>query len=218
MIRVINGYEAGRHSDVVDQMHRIRAQVFSGRLGWDVEVNNGREIDRFDKEDPLYLVSIDESTSQVQGSVRLLPTTGPNMLRDVLSEFLEDGLSVESPVIWESSRFSINPELAQRLDDGTSKGLPNRVTTELLLGMVEVAQFAGIRFVLSVFDARTVRMFRAADCPAEILGKSKRIGKVMNYVGLFEINDDLRSRIAKAGSIDGSVLEKQFPEKPVEVA
>lgn len=63
MLRVINGYEADQHSDVIDQMHRIRAQVFSDRLGWDVEVTNGREIDRFDKEDPLYLVSIDESTN-----------------------------------------------------------------------------------------------------------------------------------------------------------
>ncbi|WP_136661481.1 acyl-homoserine-lactone synthase [Nitratireductor sp. XY-223] len=218
MIRVINGYEAGRHSDVVDQMHRIRAQVFSDRPQWDARVNNGREIDRFDKEDPLYLVSIDESSKQVQGSVRLMPTTGPNMLRDVFRELLEDGLAVESPVIWESSRFSVNPDLSHRTDDGTSKPLPNRVTTELLLGMVEVAQLAGIRFVVSVFDARTVRMFRAADCPAEILGKGKKFGRVMTYVGLFEINDNLRSRIATAGSIDGSVLEKQFPEKPIEVA
>ncbi len=207
MIRVINGYEADQHSDVIDQMHRIRAQVFSDRLGWDVEVTNGREIDRFDKEDPLYLVSIDESTNQVQGSVRLLPTTGPNMLRDVFSELLEDGLTVESPVIWESSRFSINPDLPHRLDDETPHGRLNRITTELLLGIVEVAQLAGIRFVVSVFEARMIRIFRAADCPADILGEGKRIGRVMTYVGLFEINDDLRSRIATAGSHKGSVLE-----------
>lgn len=140
------------------------------------------------------------------------------MLRDVFSELLEDGLTVESPVIWESSRFSINPELAQRLDDASSRRLLNRVTTELLLGIVEVAQLAGIRFVVSVFDARMIRIFRAADCPADILGEGKRIGRVMTYVGLFEINDNLRSRIAAAGTIDSSVLEKNLPMKSHEVA
>ena len=218
MIRVINGYEADQHSNVVDQMHRIRAQVFSDRLGWDVEVDNGREIDRFDKEDPLYLVSIDEKTDLVQGSLRLLPTTGPNMLRDVFSELLEDGLTVESPVIWESSRFSINPALAHHADEGAPNGRLNRVTMELLLGIVEVAQLAGIQFVVSVFDARMVRIFRAADCPADILGEGKRIGRVMTYVGLFEINDDLRSRIASAGSLNDSVLENTIPTHSLESA
>ena len=39
-------------------MFRMRAEVFSDRLSWDVTVQNGREIDRFDAEDPLYLLSL----------------------------------------------------------------------------------------------------------------------------------------------------------------
>ena len=40
-------------------MFRCRAQVFSERLGWDVVVKDGYERDRFDDENPLYLISID---------------------------------------------------------------------------------------------------------------------------------------------------------------
>lgn len=116
MIRIVEGCDRAAHSAHIDQMYRMRARVFSERLGWAVEVNDGREIDRFDAEDPLYLLSINEQTGELQGSVRLLPTTGPNMLRDVFPVLL-DGETVQSSLIWESSRFAINPELGRARDD-----------------------------------------------------------------------------------------------------
>lgn len=185
-------------------MYRMRTTVFSDRLGWDVRVVNGREIDRFDNEDPLYLLSINEQTGDLQGSVRLLPTTGPNMLRDVFPVLLH-GEIVESPLIWESSRFAINPMLGGSRSDANHA--LNKVTIELLCGIVEVCQYAGIQSVVSVYDARMARIFKSARCPATLVGVPSRIGKIMTYAGMFEISDELRIRLGGSGSLSGSVLE-----------
>ena len=205
MIFTIESADQDKYPDLFDEMFRMRAEVFSGRLGWNVKVENGREIDRFDAEDPLYLLSLDERSGQLRGAVRLLPTTGPNMLRDVFSVLMPGG-TVESPLIWESSRFAVNPRIFEARDRAEANHLVNRITVELLCGMVEAAQRAGIEHIVSVFDARMARIFRSIDCRFEQLGTPVRIGKVMTYAGLFDIGADMRSRLGTAGDFRSSVL------------
>tara|TARA_R110002012_G_scaffold95194_1_gene230124 strand:+ start:8652 stop:9323 length:672 start_codon:yes stop_codon:yes gene_type:complete len=205
MIFTIESVDQDKYPELFDEMLRMRAEVFSGRLGWDVKVENGREIDRFDAEDPLYLLSLDEGSGQLRGAVRLLPTTGPNMLRDVFSVLMPDG-TVESPLIWESSRFAVNPQIFEARDRAEANHMVSKTTVELLYGMVEVAQRAGIEHIVSVFDARMVRIFRSIDCRFEQLGTPVRIGKVMTYAGLFDISADMQLRLGAAGDFRSSVL------------
>lgn len=205
MIFTIESADQDKYPELFDKMFRMRAEVFSGRLGWDVKVENGREIDRFDAEDPLYLLSLDERSGQLRGAVRLLPTTGPNMLRDVFSVLMPGG-TVESPLIWESSRFAVNPQIFEARDRAEANHLVNRITVELLCGMVEAAQRAGIEHIVSVFDARMARIFRSIDCRFEQVGTPVRIGKVMTYAGLFDIGADMQSRLGAVGDFRSSVL------------
>jgi acyl homoserine lactone synthase len=204
MILAIESVDRHAYPGLFEQMFRMRAAVFSERLGWDVTVVDGKEIDRFDDEDPLYLLCVDELTNELKGAVRLLPTTGPNMLRDVFAVLVPGG-SVESPLIWESSRFAINPALS----DGPGRHVNqfvNTTTVELLCGLVEAAQLAGVEHIVSVFDARMARIFRAADCPYELIGVPTRIGRTMTYAGLFEISDSMRQRLGNAGCLPATVL------------
>lgn len=208
MITVIEGVDRDRHTALIDRMFRMRAAVFADRLRWDVNVVAGREVDRFDAEDPIYLLSVDEVTEELRGAVRLLPTTGPNMLRDVFSVLVPDG-AVESPLIWESSRFAINPDLAV----GPARHDPNQIinttTVELLCGLVEATQLAGVEHIVSVFDSRMARIFRAVDCPYELIGTPARIGKTMTYAGLFEISDALRRRLGNKAGLRQPVLSSR---------
>jgi N-acyl-L-homoserine lactone synthetase len=204
MIKIIEGRDRTLHSELIDQMYRMRASVFSDRLGWDVEVKDGLEIDRFDAEDPLYLLSVAEQTGQLQGSVRLLPTSGPNMLRDVFPVLL-GGETVQSHLIWESSRFAINPELGRSPDDANN--MVSKTTIELLCGIVEVCQYAGIPYVVSVYDARMARIFKAANCPVTLIGTPTRIGKVMTYAGIFEMTDEMRHRLGRTANLSAPVVE-----------
>lgn len=205
MILAIEGVDRHLHPDLFEQMFRMRAAVFSERLGWDVTVVDGKEIDRFDAEDPLYLLCVDELTHGLKGAVRLLPTTGPNMLRDVFAVLVPGG-SVESPLIWESSRFAINPTLSAGPERQDVNQFVNATTIELLCGLVEAAQMAGVGHIVSVFDARMARIFRAADCPYELIGVPTRIGRTMTYAGLFEISDTMRLRLGEAGRLHSPVL------------
>ena len=205
MILAIEGVDHHLHQELFDQMFRMRAAVFSERLGWEVNVVDGKEVDRFDAEDPLYLLCVDEVTQELKGAVRLLPTTGPNMLRDVFSVLVPGG-SVESPLIWESSRFAINPTLSAGSERQDVNQFVNTATIELLCGLVEAAQMAGVEHIVSVFDARMARIFRAADCPYELIGVPTRIGRTMTYAGLFEISETMRRRLGEAGSLHSPVL------------
>ena len=205
MIRIVEGVDTGLYPKLMDEMFRMRAEVFSGRLGWEVNVVYGREIDRLDNEDPLYLFSIDAATEALQGAVRLLPTTGPNMLRDVFPVLVPGG-APESPLIWESSRFAINPGVLRAGERTQANHIVNRITIELLCGIVEVCQHAGIEHVVSVFDARMARIFRSANCPFEIIGAPTRVGKTMTYAGLFEMTDDMRERLGSVGDLPPNVL------------
>jgi len=205
MITVIEGVDRDRHPALIDAMFRMRAAVFAARLEWDVTVTDGWEIDPFDAEDPLYLLSVDEHTGALQGAVRLLPTTGPNMLRDVFPVLVPGG-APESPLIWESSRFAVNPAAFDAADRAEANHVVNRTTIELLCGIVEVCKRAGIEHVVSVFDARMARIFRTVNCVFEIIGTPTRIGKTMTYAGVFDMSEEMRERLGEVGQLRAPVL------------
>lgn len=212
MISVIEGVDRDRHPNLIDAMFRMRAAVFADRLEWDVAVSDGREVDRFDAEDPLYLLSVDDSTGALQGAVRLLPTTGPNMLRDVFPILVPDG-APESPLIWESSRFAVNPAAIGFSDRADANHVVNRTTVELLCGIVEVCQRSGIEHVVSVFDARMARIFRSINCAFEIIGIPTRIGKTMTYAGVFDMSNQMRERLGEAAKLHSPVLAATFSSR-----
>src|ERR1700749_366626 len=134
MLKFIEGSRASLFPLEMDAMFRNRAITFSERLGWDVTVKNGYERDEFDDANPLYLVSVDPDTEEYWGSLRLLPTTGPNMLRDVFPQLLV-GDYIESATIWECSRICARVASGQPERNESSV---NHVLNELILGIGEV--------------------------------------------------------------------------------
>ena len=205
MIVLINGSEKERYPHLIASMHRLRADTFHKRLGWDVSVINGQEIDEFDQVNPLYLVAVDPTGTRVNGTVRLLPTTGPNMLRDVFPSLLPEKEIVESATIWECSRFAIDPSAETRKDNL----IISETTGELVAAACEVGLQAGLTEYVGVFDARFIRILRAAGVPPLIIGKPQQIGVCMTYVGLFEVSEQVLMRIRKASGLNGSVLERE---------
>ncbi len=148
MIRVIQGVDLPSFPSLMDAMFKNRKEVFYSRLGWDVEVQDDWETDRFDKLNPLYFISVDPETDAYQGSVRILPTTGPNMLRDVFPQLLEDDEIVESPLIWEASRFCVS----RAIENSRSRQKISLVSGEIISGAFEVGLLAGLKFLVAVFD------------------------------------------------------------------
>jgi N-acyl-L-homoserine lactone synthetase len=202
VLKLIEGSYASFFPKEIDAMFRNRAETFAERLGWDVVVKAGRERDAFDDANPLYLVSVDPVTEEYWGSLRLLPSTGPNMLRDVFPHLL-DGDYIESATIWECSRICAVVASGQPERNG---GGVKHVLNELILGIGEVAVAAGLTQIVAVFDARMLRVLKAAGCSPEIIGTPQRIGDVMCYAALFDTGEGPLRAFRVATGIDWSVL------------
>lgn len=209
MIRLVQGANAADFPDEIDSMFRARAAVFHDRLGWEVQVVDGREIDEFDHENPLYLLSIDEHTRTVAGSMRLMPTTGPNMLRDRFGPFFDEPIDIESPLIWECTRYCLHPSSFGREVSNTGA---MRTTWELAIGLCEVTLHAGIAQIQGVYDAAMARTYRRTRWTPVPIAKSSRLGSDVVFVGLWDVSEQVLHRMRQASGIAASILESA-PER-----
>jgi len=185
MMVLIQGSQADQYPELIDQMHRLRARVFSNRLGWAVVDENGWERDKFDDLNPLYALSVD-AAGRIVGTFRLLQTTGPTMLAEVFSACLPPGMVIRSPLVWESTRFCVDTDLArERGEHGLTE-----VTAELLSSLLEIGVYAGLDHIVTVIDVRMERILRRAGCPVERLADPVRIGDVPTLAILMECSDE----------------------------
>ena len=187
MLKFIEGSRASLFPVEMDAMFRNRAITFSERLGWDVTVKDGYERDEFDNANPLYLVSVYPNTNEYWGSLRLLPTTGPNMLRDVFPASSGREKSSKARQSGRAPGFAPSPQMASLSAAGTGQLRAQRVDR----GIGEIAVIAGLTQIVSVFDARIYRVLKAVGCNPQFIGRPRRIGGTMSYAGLFDTGEGL---------------------------
>jgi acyl homoserine lactone synthase len=210
MIEVITPDIAFVYRHKLDSMFQLRHRVFKERLDWDVNSRNGRERDVYDLMRPIYLLATDDA-GEVRGTWRLLPTTGPNMLRDVFPELMDDQPLPEHPQVWETSRFAVEPG-----PDGCDRRLTvNALTGELFAGLVEWALTFGIQEVVTVYDVRVGRLLNRIGVRPLWVSQRRRIGNTLTVAGRFEISDAVLDSIKSACDIDHSVLvDREALEMP----
>lgn len=173
-------------------MYRLRARVFRDRMGWNVPVLSGMEIDGYDALDPYYMV-IRGVGNGVCGCWRILPTSGPYMLKDTFPELLHGMPAPEGDDIWELSRFAIETDGPQGFGFA---GLA-------LDAMREIVAFGdrmGIRRYVTVTTTPIERLLRKTGIATSRFGPPIRIG-VENAVAL-DIDIGARTHAALFGHID----------------
>lgn len=191
------------HADLADdlqEMHRLRHRVFRDRLDWDVSGSEGYEIDPFDALGPYYLL-LKAQTGRIDGCVRLLPTTGPNMLRDSFSVLVGDGKAPEDSRIWESSRFALDVPPSAPRAAGVAAG-----TFELFAGMIEFGLSRNLHSIVTVTDLRIERILRRAGWPLERLCEPQTIGNTRAVAGYLDVSTDSLAAIRRNGGIKRPVL------------
>src|ERR1700716_3334475 len=193
MIRIVTKDNAERHVSNLYQMHRIRKTVFKDRLGWDVAVSGELEVDEYDALEPSYLLSIDRR-GIVNGCVRLLPTTGPNMLRDIFPSFVTKAAVPCGERVWEASRFAANGN-----STAAEAGL-SQTTYDLLIGVLKFGLSNGISTIACVVNARMERVLRRAGWQIARLGPAHRIGNTIALAGQLDVSAQiLRQLEARVG-------------------
>jgi acyl homoserine lactone synthase len=190
MIVVVQQHNAQQYGSLLNQMFRLRARVFHERLGWKVDVTDGKEIDKYDSEDPVYVMYTDEDQQKLIGSLRLLPTTGPTLVADYFEDTVPDSARLTSPYIWECTRFCVDEDY---LGNGNRDDLIF-ASGVLFAALGEVALDAGIQSILANFDARMHRLYRRVGCDVEVLGSTDRYGPTV-YLGSFAVSEEILGRI-----------------------
>jgi N-acyl-L-homoserine lactone synthetase len=201
MLQLITADYYGQFVSEISEMHRLRYRVFKERLDWDVQVSQDMEIDEFDALRPAYLVQR-AADNRIQGCVRLLPSTGPTMLRDTFPVLLDGVSAPSSQAIWESSRFALD------LHPGMPKSAHGlaAATYELFAGMIEFGLSRQLTEIVTVTDARMERILRRAGWPLRRIGKPHALGNTLAVAGYLETSIGSLLRVRSAGGIQAPVL------------
>lgn len=206
MIIVIDALNKDRFGDLLDDMFRLRARVFGDRLGWEVDIQDGKEIDKFDRMDPAYVIGID-GDGHVISCVRALQTTGPHMLADVFQAILDGEPPLRSANIWESTRFCVD---TQRLAKGGVPNAMSRATCELMIGSLEFARQSGITDIVTVIDPIMDRVLKRSDnAPYGYVGSTKPMGKVHALAALLDCSEERIARVRAFAGITEDVFASE---------
>ena len=210
MIIVIDGTNRHRYTQLLDEMYALRARVFGQRLGWEVDIKDGLEIDQYDALDPAYVIGINDD-NKVVSCVRALQTTGPHMLSDVFSDILDGQPPMRSATLWESTRFCVDTEA---LDRGNSRNSISYATCELMAASLEYARDSGISDIVTVIDPVMNRVLKRSDCaPYGYVGKTTPMGKVAAMAALLDCSEDRIARIRNFAGLEGNVFVETDRER-----
>lgn len=210
MIRIVTADQYESCRPLLRQMFRLRYRVFKERMGWDVQTVGDEERDEFDLLDPVYILVLNDD-DDVTACWRLLPTVGPNMLRDVFSHLLSDRPIPAAPGTWECSRFAVDC-----VSDGDNcLANLNRVTSELFCGLIHFCLQRDIDEVVTVYDVRIGRILPRVGCTPRWRTKPQRIGNFSALVGLFDINGEVLASVMENADFASLIEHDPYHLEPL---
>jgi acyl homoserine lactone synthase len=166
------------HQDLLKQMHQLRANVFGGRLEWDITVMDGGERDQYDDLNPTYILATFGGNSVV-GCARLLPAVGPTMLERTFPQLLGGGSLNATRAMIESSRFCVDTTSLA----GRGGGQLHLATLTMFAGIIEWSMANGYDRIVTATDLRFERILNRAGWPMARLGEPVAIGNTVAVAG-----------------------------------
>jgi acyl homoserine lactone synthase len=188
MSQILVGQACGTtlNSNTLNMMFRFRHKVFYERLGWDVGNENGMERDFYDQLNPIYIVA-QNHRNEIEACTRLLPTTGPYMLKNTFPELLRGEEPPHDPLIWELSRFAVLPSNSLQQSQATLSSL----TFDMLRSIFHLAQQHGIQKYILVTSAALERLLKRTGLPLYRFENHdpQYVGKVLTVVCWLDVNE-----------------------------
>ena len=179
----------GMDSNLIRKMYLLRAEIFNGRNQWGLPLKDGREIDDFDTLDTVYVICEDRYSDQVIGCWRLLPTTQDYMLKSVFSELLPTSCNVQSPDVWELSRFAIRKGTGKQ-----SHFLASNITREMFAAVRLFAEHHRINRFVTVTSPSLYRLLTSCGLNMPRIdnleeSERRRLGRTSCYIEIDECFD-----------------------------
>jgi acyl-homoserine lactone synthase len=144
MIHLVDAENIHEYRTEMEQAYRLRHEVFVEESKWEeLRKPDGREIDQFDDGRALHMLYIRDGV--VLGYQRMLPTTRPHLLSEVLPDLCE----VERPVgpeVWEWTRYCVSRPHRER-----GRAL-SPIANALLSGIAEWGLSTGVSTIIIEMD------------------------------------------------------------------
>jgi acyl homoserine lactone synthase len=191
MITVVSGtLDEGQFvRKFAEPMYQLRYKVFFERLGWKVSVTDRREIDEYDDEDSVYVLTTNPSGAVI-GGWRLRPTLRQYMLSTVFPELLYGAEAPADRSIWEISRLAVEVGGHRRTTFGL--GLTARA---LLAGTIHFAVRVGMTKCVMVVSVALERLLRSFGLKIHRFGPPMRVGQVMSVAVWLDVDMHTRSTL-----------------------
>jgi acyl-homoserine lactone synthase len=198
MIYVIDKHNREAFHVQLEEMYRIRHDIYVGRRGWKaLERPDGRDVDQFDRENTVYLLGL-EPGGHVTAGLRLNPTTGPHLIRDVFPHTITEGSIPVGDSIYEFTRWFV-------AKDRVSKEENRRVAGELLVAMLEYGRSIGLTHISLCCDSFFLKTM------AETRWDFRRLGPITRYPEgkcvsvLFDVSDRMIANTRDVRDVRGDV-------------
>ena len=163
-----NVHEFGR---AFHSQFRLRYDGFVERQQYDVSVYEGMEFDRYDTPASRYLVYHTDDGDAL-GVSRLTPTTLSCMLKDLWPHLVDDKSLLQSPKVWEGTRYCIAkdapPELRQHI---VHKLACAYLEFGLAMGLSKIIGLMPTYIYRSVFERPGIEMDYLG--PVELIGRHR---------------------------------------------
>lgn len=136
MLHIVTSQTADLFQEEMNDAFRLRHRVFVEEKGWiDLRREDGHETDRFDDEHAVHMLYVEGG--RVIGYQRMLPTTRPHLLSDIMPELCEGERPV-GPNTWEWTRYCVEQGHRER------GRMLSPVANSLLSGIVQWGLDTGV--------------------------------------------------------------------------
>lgn len=113
MLHIVTNANTAAYQLEMHEALRLRHRVFVEEKKWtELDRGDGLELDQFDTADAVHMIYTDPSGA-VLGYQRMLPTTRPHLLSEVMP-FLCEGERPVGPHIWEWTRYAVDKDHRDR--------------------------------------------------------------------------------------------------------
>jgi acyl-homoserine lactone synthase len=164
MIYVVDRTNRAGFAVQIEDMFRIRHEIYVDRRGWAALAKpDGRDIDQFDTDQTVYLLGVDDD-GQVTAGLRLNPTTGPHLIRDVFPHAVTKREIPVGENIMEFTRWFVVKDRVGPADN-------RRVAGELLVAMFEYGIAKGLSHFTLLCDSFFLRTMRELHWDVATMGE-----------------------------------------------
>lgn len=190
---------------LISQFH-LRYRLLVDAQYWDLSRFQGMEYDQYDTPASAYLVWMDDA-GEVRGSVRVVPTDRPYMIKDIWPELIVTKQLPNSLSVWEATRFCVDRTL--------SREQRTRVKNELVLAFLEFGLKNDVREMVGIMPPKLWEsVFVNAGWDIDILGPVKDLGKDGIIVaGSMPISLAVLENVRKSTGINETVLSEKPHQK-----